>query len=167
MRMHVSPASSTPALPCLCANVRRASRVLTQIYDDALRPLGLRSTQFSILQALSMAGPLLQGKLADILALDSTALTRAARLLQKRGWIKATKGKDRRERWLSLSPRGQVELARAVPAWQKVQQELRGRVGQEYWNNLFAVSTEVVSLSRSFVSTSVSKSAVATSKEAV
>ncbi|HUZ04124.1 MAG TPA: MarR family winged helix-turn-helix transcriptional regulator [Acidobacteriaceae bacterium] len=165
MYMQVSPASS--ALPCLCANVRRAARVLTQIYDDALRPLGLRSTQFSILQALSMAGPLLQGKLADILALDSTALTRAVQLLQKRGWIKAAKGKDRRERWLSLSQRGQVELAKAVPAWQKVQEELRETLGQENWNKLFAVSTDVVSLSRSIASMSVSKSAVATSKEVV
>jgi DNA-binding MarR family transcriptional regulator len=147
----------------LCANVRRASRVLTQIYDDALRPFGLRSTQFSILQALLMAGPLLQGNLADILSLDSTALTRAVQLLQKRGWIKAVKGKDRRERWLSLSPRGRVELARAAPTWQKVQEALRATLGQEHWNKLFAVSTEVVHLSHSVASIPVSKSVVATS----
>src|SRR5437868_1305593 len=51
-----------PALPCMCASLRRASRALTQRYDDALRPLGLTITQFTILQALSLAGEISQGR---------------------------------------------------------------------------------------------------------
>lgn len=134
------------ALPCMCANVRRASRVLTQIYDEAMRPLGVRMTQFSILQALSLMGTRLQGDLADFLALDSTTLTRAVHLLQKRGWVTVKKGKDRRERWLSLSPSGRAELARIQPAWQAVQNKLRLQLGEERSKRLTGLSTEVANL---------------------
>jgi DNA-binding MarR family transcriptional regulator len=134
------------ALPCFCANVRRASRVLTQIYDDAMRPLGLRMTQFSILQALSLAGPRLQGDLAEFLALDGTAFTRALQLLRKRGWVKTVKGKDRRERWVSLSKSGEAELARIQPAWEAVQRRVRSAFGEERWKILTQLSTAVANL---------------------
>jgi DNA-binding MarR family transcriptional regulator len=116
MHIHILLMNERIDLPCLCANVRRASRVLSQIYDDAMRPLGLRMTQFSILQALSLTGPRLQGELAEFLALDSTSFTRAAQQLRRRGWVKTVKGKDRRERLVSLSQSGEAELARAKPA---------------------------------------------------
>src|SRR5690348_10334206 len=64
--------SLVPSLPCFCASLRRASRALTQVYEQALRPLGLRGTQFTILQALSLAGEVPQGELGRILAMDST-----------------------------------------------------------------------------------------------
>jgi DNA-binding MarR family transcriptional regulator len=133
-------------LPCLCANVRRASRVLTQIYDDAMRPLGLRMTQFSILQALALAGPRLQGDLAEFLALDGTAFTRALQLLRKHGWVKTVKGKDRRERWVSLSKSGGAELARIQPAWEAVQRQVRSALGEERWKMLTQLSTVVANL---------------------
>jgi DNA-binding MarR family transcriptional regulator len=120
--------------------------VLTQIYDDAMRPLGLRSTQFSILQALSLAGPRLQGDLAEFLALDDTAFTRALQLLRKSGWVKTVKGKDRRERWVSLSKSGEAELARIRPAWEAVQKEARSKLGEERWNLLTQLSTAVANL---------------------
>ncbi|HTV06522.1 MAG TPA: MarR family winged helix-turn-helix transcriptional regulator [Acidobacteriaceae bacterium] len=133
-------------LPCLCANVRRASRVLSQIYDDAMRPLGLRMTQASILQALSHTGETLQGDLADLLGLDSTTLTRSVGILRKRGWIKARKGHDRRERWLSLSRSGIAEYARIQPAWNAVQEQVRSKLGEESWRQLVRLSTEVANL---------------------
>ena len=133
-------------LPCLCANVRRASRVLSQIYEEAMRPFGLRMTQFSILQALSLTGEKLQGDIADLLSLDSTTLTRSVQLLRKRGWVKVRKGKDRRERWLSLSKSGERELARIQPAWQAVQKNLRSKLGEERWNRLTLLSTEIANL---------------------
>ena len=58
-----------PALACMCASLRRASRVLTQQYDEALRPLGLRATQFTVLQALSIVEEVSQGRLGEILAM--------------------------------------------------------------------------------------------------
>src|SRR3989442_6511478 len=91
------------AVPCMCASLRRASRALTQLYDDALRPLGLRATQFTVLQALSLAGRISQGELGQLLVMDSTTLTRTLRILNAQGWIENRPGKDRRERWLRLS----------------------------------------------------------------
>jgi|HubBroStandDraft_1064217.scaffolds.fasta_scaffold298526_2 DNA-binding MarR family transcriptional regulator len=133
-------------LPCLCANVRRASRVLSQIYDDAMRPLGLRMTQFSILQALSLTGPRLQGELAEFLALDSTSFTRAAQQLRRRGWVKTVKGKDRRERLVSLSQSGEAELARAKPARETVQENVGALLGEERRLRLIQLSTAVANL---------------------
>src|SRR5712691_12742993 len=73
-----------PVVPCMCARFRRASRALTQLYDEALRPLGLRATQFTILQALSLAGEVSQGHLGEMLAMDSTTLTRTLEIMARR-----------------------------------------------------------------------------------
>jgi DNA-binding MarR family transcriptional regulator len=134
---------ATVVLPCMCASLRRASRVLSQHYDTALRPLGLRATQFTLLQALSLAGEVSQGALGEILAIDSTTLTRTLAIMQRRGWITSRSGKDRRERKLSLSDTGRAEFKRALPYWEKVQQELHVRLGNERWNQLLNLTNEV------------------------
>src|ERR1700683_2619174 len=97
---------SMPALSCMCATLRRASRVLTQHYDEEMRPLGLRATQFTILQALSLVGEISQGRLGEILAMDSTTLTRTLEIMLAHGWIVKQQGKDRRQRRLRLFQRG-------------------------------------------------------------
>src|SRR5258706_14183284 len=124
------------ALPCMCASFRRASRVLTQHYDTALRPLGLRATQFTLLQALSLAGEVSQGTLGEILAIDSTTLTRTLTIMERRGWIASRSGEDRRERWLRLSEAGTAQFKRALPHWEKVQRGMRTRLGNKHWNKL-------------------------------
>ena len=134
---------ATFAFSCMCASFRRASRVLTQHYDTALRPLGLRATQFTLLQALSLAGEVSQGTLVEILAIDSTTLTRTLAILGRRGWIASRSGEDRRERWLSLSEAGRAEFKRALPHWEKVQQELRARLGNKRWNKLLNLPNEL------------------------
>src|SRR5437868_2315287 len=120
----------------MSASFRRAARALTQHYETALRPLGLRGTQFTLLQALTFAGELSQGKLGEILAIDSTTLTRTLSILDRRGWIVSRPGEDRRERLLSLSKAGWTEYKRALPHWEKVQQELRARFGDKRWSEL-------------------------------
>jgi DNA-binding MarR family transcriptional regulator len=131
------------ALPCMCASFRRASRTLTQHYDTALRPLGLRATQFTLLQALSQAGDVSQRTLGEILAIDSTTLTRTLAIMGRRGWIATRSGEDRRERWLSLSEAGRAEFKRARPHWETVQQGLRARLGNKRWNKLLNLTNEV------------------------
>jgi DNA-binding MarR family transcriptional regulator len=127
----------------MCASFRRAARVLTQHYDTALRPLGLRATQFTLLQALSLAGEVPQGTLGEILAIDSTTLTRTLAIMERRGWIASRSGEDRRERWLSLSEAGTVQFKRTLPHWKKMQQELRARLGNKHWNKLLNLTNEV------------------------
>ena len=130
-------------LSCMCASFRRASRVLTQHYEAALRPLGLRATQFTLMQALSFAGEISQGKLGEILAIDSTTLTRTLTIMERRGWIASRSGEDRRERLLSLSKAGKAEYKRALPYWENVQQELRARFGNKRWNELLNLTNQV------------------------
>jgi DNA-binding MarR family transcriptional regulator len=134
---------ATIPLPCLSASFRRASRVLTQHYEAAMRPLGLRGTQFTLLQALSLAGEVSQRTLGEILAIDSTTLTRTLAIMECRGWIARRPGDDRRERLLSLGKAGRAEYKRALPHWEKVQQELRERFGNKRWNELFNLTNDV------------------------
>jgi DNA-binding MarR family transcriptional regulator len=136
---------SIPSLPCMCASFRRAARALTQHYDLALRPLGMRATQFSVLQALSLAGEVSQGELGEILAMDSTTLTRTLEIMGRRGWIAKRQGKDRRERWLHLAKNGEAQLNRALPHWQKVQARLRHQLGDQRWDSLLHATNEVTS----------------------
>ncbi|MBZ5571122.1 MAG: MarR family winged helix-turn-helix transcriptional regulator [Acidobacteriia bacterium] len=127
----------------MCASFRRASRALTQVYDDALRPLGLRVTQFTILQALALTSEISQGELGHLLVMDSTTLTRTLRLMRARGWIEERPGKDRRERWLRLSAAGQKQLQRATVPWESLQDRLRSRFGAARWNRLLQTATEM------------------------
>jgi len=127
----------------LSASFRRATRALTQHYEVALRPLGLKGTQFTLLQALSLTGEVSQGKLGEILAIDSTTLTRTLAIMMRQGWIVSRPGEDRRERLLSLSKAGRAEYKRALPHWEKVQQELRAQFGDRRWNELFNLTNQV------------------------
>ncbi len=131
-------------LPCMCASIRRASRALTQMYDDALRPLGLHATQFSILQALKLAGEVSQSQLSTLLFIDSTTLTRNLRILRKKGWIAVRAGVDRRERWLQLAPLGGRELQRVTPAWERVQKKFQHQLGDARWRDLRKLSGAIV-----------------------
>ncbi len=139
----MTPKPATVALPCMCASFRRASRVLTQHYGAALRPLGLTATQFTLLQALSQAGEISQGTLGEILAIDSTTLTRTLEIMNRRGWIGSRSGEDRRERWLSLSKSGTAEFNRARIHWERVQLGLRARLGNKRWNDVLNLINEV------------------------
>lgn len=124
------------ALPCACANLRRAARAVTQRYDAALRPAGLRATQFTLLQVLERAGGLTQGVLGTVLATDSTTLSRTLQPLEAAGWVRSTAGADRRLRHVALTAAGRRKLAQATPRWEKVQRRLRDRLGGPRWQAL-------------------------------
>src|SRR5512146_857175 len=135
-----------PALPCQCASLRRAARALTQLYDQALRPTGLRATQFTVLQALELAGEVTQGELGEILAMDSTTLTRTLAIMVRRGWIAVRPGEDRRERRLRLSPAGQHQLKRGLEQWEKVQRRLQRRLSSNRWQSLLKLTNQVAAV---------------------
>ena len=138
--------STLPTLPCMCGSFRRTSRALTQLYQTALRPLGLRPTQFTILQVLSRAGETSQGRLGEMLAMDSTSLTRALAIMTRHGWIMERRGEDKRERWLRLASGGERKLGSALPAWEKIQSRLRQQVGDQAWNNLLQLTQQVTEM---------------------
>ncbi len=131
------------ALLCACANLRRASRAVTQLYDEELRPTGLEPTQFTLLMALNSMGEVTQGSLGRKLILDSTTLTRSLAPLRARGWITSRRGQDRRERLWRLTTAGKRELERAQPYWEQAQRRLRKALGQNEWSSLQAVLVRV------------------------
>jgi DNA-binding MarR family transcriptional regulator len=127
----------------MCASLRRASRSLTQLYEDALRPVGLRATQFTVLQTLFLAGEVTQGKLGQILAMDSTTLTRTLTIMGRHGWIAKRRGEDRREWRMRLSKAGETQLKQALPHWEKAQTRLRRQLGDELSNNLMKLTQRI------------------------
>jgi DNA-binding MarR family transcriptional regulator len=135
--------SRIPSLPCMCASFRRASRALTQLYEEALRPAGLRGTQFTVLQTLSLAGEVTQGELGQILAMDSTTLTRTLNIMGRHGWIAKRRGDDRREWRMRLSKAGEAQLKQALPYWEKAQTQLQRHLGKELSDNLMKLTQNV------------------------
>lgn len=127
----------------MCASFRRTSRALTQLYEDALRPVGLRGTQFTVLQTLSLAGEVTQGRLGEILAMDSTTLTRTLKIMSRHGWIAKRRGEDRREWRMRLSKAGETQFKQALPHWEKAQTRLRRRLGEELADNLMKLTQKV------------------------
>jgi DNA-binding MarR family transcriptional regulator len=137
---------SVVTLPCACANLRRASRMVTQFYDDALRPSGIRVTQFTLLQALVLMTRTSQKQLAELLGIDSTTLTRTLGYLRRKGWLRTERGADRRELGLSLTLAGRREYLRVLPFWQSAQKRLRRALGKTNWNRLVNAAVNTASV---------------------
>jgi DNA-binding MarR family transcriptional regulator len=109
---------------CFCLAARKRARELTRRYEAVLRPYGLRATQFSVLAALAQAGPVALSKLADILGLERTTLTRVAGVMERDGRLSIAQGDDERVRILTITAEGKRILAAALPAWRRVQKEM-------------------------------------------
>jgi DNA-binding MarR family transcriptional regulator len=114
---------------CACLNARKAARLLSQLYDAALRPVGLRSTQLPLLATIGLRGSLTVTALAEAVVIDRTTLTRSLLLLEQHGWVRSTAGEDLRMREISLTPRGREVLRRAMPLWQKAQTLVKTSLG--------------------------------------
>ncbi len=135
--------SALPPLPCACANLRRATRAVTRMYNHVLRSDGLEITQFTLLMALNLTGETTQGKLGKLLALDSTTLTRTLKLVKERGWVKAMQGEDRRQRRLTLTAAGREKLQKSMPRWKQAQETLQNALGEEAWSQLGGLLAQV------------------------
>ena len=123
-----------PALPCVCATLRRAARAVSRLYEDEMRSAtSLTGPQFTLLQTLSQAGPLTQGQLGRLLAIDSTTLSRTLRPLEAARLVRVEPGRDRRERHLQLTASGKSQIERATPAWELAQRRLKAAIGGERW----------------------------------
>jgi DNA-binding MarR family transcriptional regulator len=120
------------ATTCACQKARIAARAVTRAYDEALRPVGLRSTQFTVLVAASVATGIPLNRLATILGLERTTLTRSLEAIEKEGLIRV-ESVDGRTRKVVLTQRGKDRLDLALPLWDQAQQKLRRRLGEQRW----------------------------------
>jgi DNA-binding MarR family transcriptional regulator len=103
---------------CLCLHAQRAARALARRFDEALRPVGITSGQFSLLNALNRPKPPSVGPVAQLLAMDRTTLTAALKPLERDGLVAISRDpEDRRNRLLLLTEKGREVLSSAVPIW--------------------------------------------------
>ena len=117
---------------CLCLRAQRAARTLARQFDAPLRPLGLTSGQFSLLNALNRARPDTVSEVATLIGADRTTLTAALKPLLRRGLVAAAvDDSDRRSRRVALTPEGEALLARALPVWRACHDDVQTRIGQD------------------------------------
>ena len=116
----------------MCATARMAARSLTRVYDQALQPAGIRTSQFSILARLFEEGPLPLTHLAGRLAMDRTTLARDLRPLERRGFVSVSVGADRRVRMAALTAAGRRLVDDVRPRWKSVQRDVRAELGADH-----------------------------------
>lgn len=115
---------------CAHANLRKAMRVVSQAYDAALKPSGLRTTQFTLLAVLARRGAVAMTKLADILVMDRTTLTRNLKPLRAKGWLDIGREEDDRVRLVSITESGREAVAQATPLWRTAQNRVAHAFGE-------------------------------------
>ena len=119
---------------CSCFNLRRAARRVTQVYDSALAPSGLKATQFSLLAVLGdleAEEGIAMTRLAEILGTDRTTLTRNLVVVERDGLVTVRVGDDSRSRLVALSKAGRAALDRATPLWAEAQAEMAKHIGTD------------------------------------
>jgi DNA-binding MarR family transcriptional regulator len=139
---HIKRASAQ----CFCNALRQASRSVSRLYDEELRGVGLRTTQYSLLRVLARAGQVRQGDLGALTHLEETTITRNLRPLLAAGWVSVRSGDDRRERLVTITKAGTAKLAEARPAWVRAQARMQALLPEELRQSLMAVLPEVVRL---------------------
>ncbi|MBD1916118.1 MULTISPECIES: MarR family winged helix-turn-helix transcriptional regulator [Cyanophyceae] len=145
-KANLAEVSQVPAT-CMGMHVRRASRIVTQVYDSALRPVGLGVNQFMLLAAVHLMESVAITHLAQELFTDQTTLTRNLKLLEKRGLVAINSGEDRRVKLVSLTAEGQLILTQAIPLWEQAQATVKEHLGQQNWQTLLSLLSEMKTLS--------------------
>jgi DNA-binding MarR family transcriptional regulator len=133
---------------CACYNLRRAARAITRLYDDFMRPSGLRTTQYSVLMATKMRGPVALTKLAELTVTERTTLTRNLTILEKKGFILIEQGSDRRERQVNITEKGQDALVAATPLWETAQAHIEKGLGENRLGGLLKDLSQIIALAR-------------------
>lgn len=114
---------------CICGNLRMASRLVSAYYDAALRPAGIEANQMIMLWIAHTSTRMPAREVAYVAGMDQSTASRNLAVLKERGLVTlASSSEDRRERLVSLTPRGRATLHRAFPRWQKAQAELSERM---------------------------------------
>lgn len=134
---------------CACFRFRKASRAITQLFDDALQPTGLRSTQLVILLSIGAAEePPTIAQLAREMVMDPSTLNRNLQPLSRRRLISRTTSRDGRRKLLSLTDKGIAAIEEAAPLWEKAQTHFVQQIGAERWDELRQRMDTVINAAR-------------------
>jgi DNA-binding MarR family transcriptional regulator len=121
----------TIARTCIAVRLRLLNRVVTNFYDDALRPLGLKVSQLNILVVTARLGLARPARVCDLLQLDASTLSRNVKPLQAHGWLEVVPDEDARAQPFRLTPRGRRLIEKAVPAWEEAQHQATALLGDD------------------------------------
>lgn len=135
---------------CTCFNMRKASRAVTQFFDHALEPAGIRATQFTLLTSMAAAKARTLTEMAHTLVMDRTTLTRNLKPLEKLGLIETVEPRDRRSKAFALTEKGRETLERGVPLWQAAQQRIVDGMGAERFEALLKEVESLTNLINDF-----------------
>ena len=127
---------------CVCVNLRRAARAVSQAYDEALAESGIKITQFSLLRAVERNEPVAISALAEELELDRTTMARNLGPLERDHLVKLAPGSDQRVTEVRLTPKGRAALMKALPLWQNAQTEIAGLLASGHLEQLREIATE-------------------------
>lgn len=117
---------------CLCLHTQRAARAISRRFDEALRPVGLKSGQFSALISLNRPQAPTLGSVARLLAMDRTTLTANLKPLEREGLVEVKADeKDKRARRLHLTQKGRALLAQAAPIWTATHEAIEADFGRD------------------------------------
>src|SRR3954451_10321319 len=125
------PAAQVIAGACLGGRLRTLTRAVTALYDEALRPHGLRVGQLNLLVAVARMGTARPGDLCRFLRMEKSTLSRDVELMRRNGWLEVDGSSDRRARPLRISAAGRALLEAVVPAWRQAQERADAMLGVE------------------------------------
>ena len=136
-------------LICACFNIRKTSRIVTQIFNEGIKASGLSHSEYSILTALFGKTSISLGALAKIMVMDRTTLSRNLKPLLNQKLIEKMPGEDRRISLIAITPKGKKHLESAYPQWFKFQTLFLDHFGKEKWNQILEDLNEIVQVALS------------------
>jgi DNA-binding MarR family transcriptional regulator len=116
---------------CVAGGVRKLNRMVSAIYDGALADTGLKTSQFSVLVAVTNRGKARPAELTNQLQMDESTLSRNVERMCARGWLKLERGEDRRSHLIEVTDKGRALIRKCLPAWQRAQEEVSQRLGAD------------------------------------
>jgi DNA-binding MarR family transcriptional regulator len=134
---------------CICNNLRRAARLVTNYYDKLLEPAGLRVSQATVLVVLYLGGVQTINEMAEKLELDRTTLTRNLKPLAQQGFLTIVPGNDQRTRVVDLTPEGEAALLKVLPLWEQTQSYMVEGIGEANASLLLGQLSEAAALTYS------------------
>jgi DNA-binding MarR family transcriptional regulator len=126
-----SRAIDTIVRSCVAVRLRLLNRVITNIYDEALRPLGLKASQLNILTAAGKLGLARPGRICEILQLDTSTLSRNMERMRAQGWLEVVPEEDGRAQPFRLTLKGKRLIEKALPAWEEAQRQATRLLGTD------------------------------------
>jgi len=147
LSMAMSPDNFASRIPCALFNLKKTTRAVNQLYDEILKPSGLRGNQYTLFKLLTRQGPLSIGDIGQALVMDRTTVTRNLRVLSRDGLIEMCPGEDRRIRLARITSRGRTVAKEAEPLWQEAQETVVRHLGAEEFRHLRAELARLVTIS--------------------